>query len=86
MPGICRILRISKTLLFRKGGVVVKLLEQLDYHAEGRGTGRVNWRLENSLCQPSNKVVPFGIREGQGDERERWAPPFICCGRDTVGL
>ena len=44
-------------------------------------------RLENSLCRPSSKWVPFSnygkakVAKGEG-----WSPPFINCAQDTVGV
>ena len=55
-------------------------------------------RLEKSLCQPRSKwktlfVNPavngnlFRIREGyKAAKGDGWAPPFISCAQDTVGL
>ena len=42
-------------------------------------------QLENSLCQPSSKWVPF-YESGQdkAPKGEEWAPAFICCARDKV--
>ena len=44
-------------------------------------------RLENSLCQPSRKWVPFfELGKDKAAKGEGWAPPFISCAQDTVGL
>ena len=68
-------------------------LEQLDYGAGSRRKvvisrlGFAMRRLENSLCPPSSKWVPlFEFGKAKAAKGEGWAPPFISCARDTVGL
>ena len=44
-------------------------------------------RLENSLCKPSSKWVSFfELGKDKAAKGEGWAPPFIGCAQDTVGL
>ena len=44
-------------------------------------------RLENSLCQPSSKWVPFSeFGKAKAVKGEGWALPFISCAQDIVGL
>ena len=48
-------------------------------------------RLRNAatgkLCQPSSKWVPFSkLGKEKAAKGEGWAPPFISCAQDTVGL
>ncbi|MEW8547075.1 MAG: hypothetical protein AB2693_26465 [Candidatus Thiodiazotropha sp.] len=38
-------------------------------------------RLENSLCRPF-----FELGKVKAVKGEEWAPPFISCAQDTVGL
>ena len=39
------------------------------------------------LCQPSSKWVPFfELGKDKAAKREGWAPPFISCAKDTMGL
>ena len=45
----------------------------------------------NSLCQPSSELVPFSkvkeaIRKDKAAKGESWAPSFISCAQDTMGL
>ena len=69
MSHLIKIYAVYKFSYFRlwylKKGVVVEGLERLDYGAESRckvvssRLGFAMRRLENSLCQPSSKWVPF---------------------------
>ena len=45
-------------------------------------------RLENSLCQPSAQKMGtfFELGKDKAAKGEGWAPPFISCAQDTVGL
>ena len=43
-------------------------------------------RLENSLCQPSSKRYFFELEQNKKAKGEKWAPRFIRCALDTVGL
>ena len=39
------------------------------------------------LYQPSSKWVPFSkLGKDKAVKGNRWAPPFISCAQDTVGL
>ena len=79
---------------FSQRGIVVEWLERFTYGAESRRKvvssrlGFTMWQLENSLCQLSNKWVPFFFELGKAKaaKGEGWAPPFISCAQDTVGL
>ena len=61
---------IFRTTTEAERGVVVEWLERLDYDAKSRRkvvSSRLGFamrRLQNSLCQPSSKRVPFRIRAG----------------------
>ena len=40
-----------------------------------------------ALCQTSSKWVPFfELGKDKAATGEGWAPPFISCAQDTVGL
>ena len=72
---------------------MVEWLERLKYDAESHrkvvslSLGSAIQRLENSLCQPSSKWVPFfEYGNGKAAKGERWAPFSISCTQATVGL
>ena len=43
-------------------------------------------RLENSLSTPQKMGTFFELGKDKAAKGEGWAPPFISCAQDTVGL
>ena len=74
---------------WRRGRVVRAALlwcRKSPYRVSSR-LGCAMQRLENSLCQCSRKWVPFfELGKDKAAKGEGWAPPFISCAQDTVGL
>ena len=73
--------------------VVAEWYEPLGYDVESRRkvvSSRLVFamrRLENSFCQPSSKWVSFfELGKAKAVKGDGWAPPFISCAQDTVGL
>ena len=70
---------------------MVEWLEWLDYGAEGRRkvvSSRLGFamrRLENSV-NPAEMGTFFELGKAKAAKGEGWAPPFISCAQDTVGL
>ena len=71
----------------------MECLKRLDYGAESCRTfvssrlGFTMRHLENSVCQANSKADTF-FTSGKDNaaKGEGWAPPFISCAQDTVGL
>ena len=78
-------------IFFLEKCVVVEWFERLDYGAESRRKvvslrlGFAMRRLENSVNPAVNGYL-FRIRKAKEAKGEGWAPPFISCVQDTVGL
>ena len=48
---------------------------------------RLRHAATGKLCQPSRKWVPFfELGKDKAAKGEGWAPPFMNCAQDTVGL
>ena len=70
---------------------MVEWLEWLGYGAESAVKREFEAGLRHvatgKLCQPSSKRVPFfELGKDKAAKGEGWAPPFISCAQDTVGL
>ena len=76
-------------LSIHKRGAVVEWLEQLGYGAESR---RIAARLRYvatgklSLSTQQKMGTFFELGKDKAAKGEGWAPPFISCAQDTVGL
>ena len=80
-------LRLLGTLHVRRRGRVVRAARRWCRKSPYRVSSRLGCamrRLENSLCQPSRKFFELG--KDKAAKGEGWAPPFISCAKDTVGL
>ena len=70
-------------------GAVVEWLEQLGYGVESR---RIEARLRHaateklSLSTQQKMGTFFELGKDKAAKGEGWAPPFISCAQDTVGL
>ena len=70
---------------------MVEWLERLDYGAESRRKvvssrlGFATRRLENSV-NPAVMGTFFELGKGKAAIEVGWAPPFISCAQDTMGL
>ena len=48
---------------------------------------RLRHAATGKLCQPSRKMgTIFELGTDKAAKGEEWAPPFISCAQDTVGL
>ena len=75
--------------LTTKTGIKVRWLETLLWSRSREGceneTGLRHPILENSICQPSSKWIPF-LSQGRIRQPKERDGPFICCAQNTVGL
>ena len=77
------------SLWFVYRGAVVEWLEQLGYGAESR---RIEARLRHaatgklSLSTQQKMGTFIELGKDKAAKGEGWAPPFISCAQDTVGL
>ena len=73
-------------------GAVVEWLEQLSYGAESRRIREFKARLRHaatgklSLSTQQKMGTFFELGKDKAAKGEGWAPPFISCAQDTVGL
>ena len=71
---------------------MVEWWERLGYGAESRckivssRLGFAMRRLENSINPAVNGYLFSELVKDKEAKGERWAPPFISCAQDTVGL
>ena len=71
---------------------MVEWLEQLGYGAESRRIARVRGWLRHaatgklSLSTQQKMGTFFELGKAKVAKGEGWAPPFISCAQDTVGL
>ena len=67
---------------------MVKWLEQLGYGAESRRIVRVRGSATGKLSLSTQQKMGtfFELGKDKAAKGEGWAPPFISCAQDTVGL
>ena len=71
---------------------MVEWLKQLGYGAESRRIAMVEARLRHaatgklSLSTQQKMGTFFELGKDKAAKGEGWAPPFISCAQDTVGL
>ena len=63
---------------------MVEWLEQLEYGTESRRKV-VRSRLTGTSFK-LGKATSFKLEKAKAAKGEGWAPPFISCAQDTVGL